>query len=337
MSTTPYELTRCPVCDSLEAVEVADHDAIRSEVELLWAFHERRLREGIPPTYLTDRLAFSQYPPLRVARCGICSHVYRNPWERRDALKSAYASPLPEPSVLRRLLDTQRRTSQAQVRRLTDVTFRPGRGLEVGSYFGGFLEAARDAGWIFEGVDLSAPAVDFVTDRGFRVTRGELADVPADAPFDTIAIWNTFEQLYDVRSALVAARQRLRGGGILVVRIPNGAFYAHWRSRLRGPFRGLALRLLAHNNLLGFPYRQAFTRQSLEHLLRAIDFAVVRVYGDPLAPVADQWTTRYGALEERIVKRVQRLVHRGWRAPWVEVYAVAKGVPGEPPQETGTE
>jgi hypothetical protein len=54
------------VCDSLENIEIADRDALRSEVEVLWAFHERRLRTGVPPEYLTDRVAFSQHLPLRV-------------------------------------------------------------------------------------------------------------------------------------------------------------------------------------------------------------------------------------------------------------------------------
>ena len=323
MSQIPYEPTRCPVCDSLENLEIADRDAIRSEVELLWAFHERRLRKGIPPEYLADRVAFSQHPPLRVARCRICSHVYRNPWERRAALEAAYGRPIPDPGVLQALVETQRETCRAQLRRLTAVTGRTGRGLEVGSYVGGFLEAARDAGWAFEGVDLSAPAVDFVADRGFKVTLGEIAEVPADPPFDAIAIWNTFEQLYDVRAALVAARERLRGGGILAVRIPNGEFYAGWRARLDGPLRGLALRLLAHNNMLSFPYRQGFTRHSLARLLQAGGFEIVRVFGDVLVPVADRWTTGYGKIEERIVKRLQRLFQPGWRAPWLEVYAAA--------------
>lgn len=34
-------------------------------------------------------------------------------------------------------------------------------------------------------------------------------------------------------------------------------------------------------------------------------------------PIADRWTTTYGAVEERVMK--------GWRAPWVEVFAQAKG------------
>ena len=323
MPQIPYELTRCPVCDALDQVEIADREAMRSEVEMLWAFHERRLRKGVPPQYLTDRVAFSHDPPLRLARCLGCSHLYRNPWERREALEAAYETPIPDPAVLQALFDTQRETCRAHVRRLTAVTGRAGRGLEVGSYAGGFLDAAREAGWGFEGVDVSAHVTEFAKRHGFRVTHGEIADVPGEPAFDAVAIWNTFEQLYDARAAAVAARRRLRAGGILVVRIPNGGFYLDWRSRLHGPLPGLAVRLLAHNNLLGFPYRQGFTRASLGRLLEGCGFTIVRVFGDTLVPIADRWTTWYGAIEERAVKQLQRLLQPRWKAPWVEVYASA--------------
>jgi hypothetical protein len=83
----------------------------------------------------------------------------------------------------------------------------------------------------------------------------------------------------------------------------------------------IAIRLLAHNNLLGFPYRQGFTQASIGTLLEQCGFAIVEVVGDTLARVADPWTTTYGAFEERWVKRVERRVQRKWNAPWVEIYA----------------
>lgn len=197
------------------------------------------------------------------------------------------------------------------------------RGLEVGSYVGGFLAAARDEGWAFEGVDVSAGAAAFATRNGFIVTLGEIARVATSAPFDAVAIWNTFEQLYDSRSAVASARRLLRRGGVFVVRIPNGRFYNRWRTRLDGSLAAIAERLLAHNNLLSFPYRQGFTPNSLRRLLRDGGFEVVRVFGDTLAPIADEWTTPFGAAEERAVKRVERLLQHGWHAPWVEAYARA--------------
>lgn len=297
---------------------------MRAEVELLNAFHRRRLRPGVPADYLTDRLAFSLRPPVRLAQCRRCSHVYRNPWERREALVDAYDGRPLEDEVFRELLATQRNAYRAQAHRLTAVAGRPGRGLEVGSYAGGFLAAAQDAGWDFEGVDISEGAVAFASRNGLTLTRGEISNVVTRQPFDAVAIWNTFEQLYDARSAVMDARRLLRDGGILALRIPNGGFYTAWRTRLKGRLSGIAIRLLAHNNLLSFPYRQAFTSDSVTCLLLKCGFEIIHVTGDTLVPIADHWTTYFGTIEERLVKRIQRVVQPGWRAPWVEVYARAQ-------------
>lgn len=318
---------------------------MHSEVERVWEFHERRLHASVPPRYLLDRVAFSQAPPIRLAQCRECTHLFRNPRERAEALESAYGDDAPDDSVLRALFGTQRAAYQQQAARLAQVAGRSGRGLEVGSYVGGFLAAARDAGWSFDGVDVSQSASAFAVRNGFNVTRGTIESVATSTtsmstPYDVVAIWNTFEQLYDSRSAVSAARKLLRPGGYLVVRIPNGDFYLRWRGRLAGTASGtasgmasgpasgmrsgLAERVLVHNNLLSFPYRQGFTEKSLTRLLRGAGFEVQRVYGDTLVPIADRWTTLYGTIEERAVKAMERLAQRGWRAPWVKVYARVK-------------
>lgn len=325
MRRISYELARCPVCGAAEASEIADSGAIRDEIETLWEFHGRRLRPDTPPRFLVDRVAFSQHPPVRIVQCTECTHLYRNPRERAESLARVYGGMdgTPDEGVLRALFETQLAAYRAQVRRLAGVVPTPGRLLEVGSYVGGFLAAARDAGWQASGVDLSADAVAFSARQGASALVGTIGDVAPGAAFDVIAIWNTFEQLYDARAAVLAARERLRARGILALRVPSGAFYARWRPHLHGPLRALATRFLAHNNLLGFPYRQGFTRESLARMLRDAGFHVVRVFGDTLVPIADRWTTMPGALDERITKRFQRAAQRGWRAPWVETYARA--------------
>jgi SAM-dependent methyltransferase len=294
---------------------------MRREVELLWEFHERRLKRGIPPARLTDRLAFSQYPPLRLVECPVCGHIYRNPWERKEALESAYAGPLPDSASLDSLFHAQRKTSRRQVRRLTAALGRAGRGLEVGSYVGGFLAAAGDEGWSFAGLDLSEEICDYARKKGLSCTAGAIESYDAGGTFDAIAIWNTFEQLYDARAALVTAGRLLQTGGILALRFPNGAFYRAWRRRLQGPWKGVAIRVLAHNNLLGFPYRQGFTRRSITALLERSGFGIIRIQGDTLGRVADRWTTRFGAFEERWIKRLERRLHSPWTSPWIEIFA----------------
>lgn len=148
---TQYELSKCPICGSAEATEIADRSAIQQEVERVWAFHARRFRHPVPPDFLTDRVVFSQDPPLRLMRCVDCTHLYRSPREKTEAVQRVYS------------------------------------------------ETAR--------------------------------------------------------------------------------------------------------------------------LLDGAGFTIRRIHGDTLFPIADRWTKSRGAMDELLTKRVQRIFQRGWRSPWVEVYA----------------
>lgn len=326
MSSPAYELSPCPACGAADDEEVAGPEAVRAEVEALWAFHTRRLRPETPPEHLVDRVAFSQHPPLRVARCRRCGLVFRNPRERAFTLRDAYAGERPDDAVLARLLDAQRSAYAAQAGRLAEAAGAHGRVLEVGSYVGGFLAAAAEAGWRAEGLDVNPAANAFARRQGFTVHDGDLeafAKAAGGATVDAVAIWNCFDQLPEPRAAAHAAAALLRPGGVLAVRVPNGAFYAAVRTRLDGPGASLARGLLAHNNLLTFPYRHGFTPDSLAGLLAREGLHVARTYGDTLVPIADEWTQDWAAWEERALKgALRRLVaDEAERAPWLEVYA----------------
>jgi len=321
-----YQLAPCVVCGHSDADVVADEESMRHEVQALWAYHEKRLKPGTPPERLMDRVAFSEHPPFRLVQCRECGLVYRNPIERTVELEQIYAREPADPAVLGALHETQRAAYRDQARVLHDVLGRRGSGLEVGSYFGGFLAAARDEGMHFEGVDVNAEANEFTRSHRFVAHDGTLASVPIDRAFDAIAIWNTFDQLADPRGTVNEAWKRLRPGGILAIRVPNGAYYA---ARRRKVFAGdartrvAALGALAQNNLLTFPYRYGFTPRSLSRLVSDGGFTVRRIRGDVLVPIGDEWTRRWARFEERLIKGVMRVVARRTvgRAPWFELYA----------------
>jgi 2-polyprenyl-3-methyl-5-hydroxy-6-metoxy-1,4-benzoquinol methylase len=255
--------------------------------------------------------------------------VYRNPVERPSELTGIYAEDRPDDAVLRALHDTQRPAYDAQATRLTEIFGRRGSGIEVGSYVGGFLAAARDAGWRFAGVDVNAETNAFTRSLGFQVHDGTIETLGAERRVDVVAIWNCLDQLADPASAVRAARSHLNCGGMLAVRVPNGACYAALRPMLRSPLAAIAREWLAQNNLLGFPYRFGFTPAAVTRLVERNGMQVEHVFGDVLVPIADRWTKRWAALEERLVKRV---IGAGARistgdkplAPWFELYARVK-------------
>jgi SAM-dependent methyltransferase len=324
--TVAYELARCAVCGSANARELASSENVRAEVEALWEFHSARLRPRTPPEQLMDRVAFSQHAPLRVVRCRECGLVYRNPVERATELTEAYTDSSPTTERMQALHDTQRASYAAQARRLAETFGRRGSGIEVGSYVGAFLAAAREHGWQFAGVDVNACANAFTRSRGFRVHDGTLESLDDERQVDVVAIWNCLDQLPDPMATLRAARDRLAPNGMLALRVPNGACYAALRPLLATSLAPLACEWLAQNNLLGFPYRFGFTPSSLALALGRLGFTVERVVGDVLVPTSDEWTRPWARVEERVVKRAGTLVARAHvrdrvLAPWIEVYA----------------
>jgi SAM-dependent methyltransferase len=311
------------VCGHAQATVVSTADDLKAEVELLWAYHGRRLRATVPPPHLVDRVAFSQPTALAVVQCDGCGLVYRNPVERATTLTEIYARADLDDDALRALHESQLPAYRSQVRRLIEVLGRRGSVLEIGSYAGGFLAAASEMGLAASGVDVNATANAFTRRLGFTVHDGEIADV-SDGELDAIAIWNTFDQLADTRAVLREVRSRLRPGGILAVRVPNGGVYAQFAPRARGTgaTAALARALLAQNNLLSFPYRTGFTPSALSRLVAECGFATRTIVGDVLVPIADRWTRPWARIEERLFKRATRIVARSPdRAPWFELYA----------------
>lgn len=325
MSAT-YELSPCPACGASRHGALAGRDEVEREVHELWEFHLRRLRPGVPPERLLDRVVFSQDPPLQVVECRECGLVYRNPRERVEALVEEYAGEETDPEVLEGLFHTQLPACRAQADRLGRRVRGVSAGLEVGSYLGSFLAAARERGWRFAGLDVNAGAVRSARDRGLAASVGSLEEAGerGGPRHDVVAIWNTFEQLPDPRRALRAAHRLLLPGGLLVLRVPNGAFYARLRPLLDGWMGAVARGLLAHNNLLGFPYRHGFSPASLGSLLSRTGFEVLDVEGDVLVPIADEWTRRWAGREERLVKRLLGASSAAEAPPpWFEIYARA--------------
>jgi 2-polyprenyl-3-methyl-5-hydroxy-6-metoxy-1,4-benzoquinol methylase len=324
--TVAYELARCAVCGSADSDELTSTEEAKAELEMLWEYHSKRLKDGVPTEQLMDRVAFSQHAPLRLVRCRECGLVYRNPMERARELAKVYEDESPDADRLRALHATQRPAYDTQAARLIELFGRRGSGIEVGSYVGAFLAAARDAGWQFTGVDVNADANRFARSLGFQVHDGTLESIDAERHADVVAIWNCLDQLPDPASTVRAAREHLSAGGMLAIRVPNGACYAAFRPLLSTAAAPIAREWLAQNNLLAFPYRYGFTPSSATRLLERANLRVEHVIGDVLVPIADRWTRRWAALEERLVKRVMAAGARVSRgdlplAPWFEMYA----------------
>jgi 2-polyprenyl-3-methyl-5-hydroxy-6-metoxy-1,4-benzoquinol methylase len=312
---TGYELGTCPVCETKDFRQIADADAVKRQVEELWEFHTRRMKPGAPLKAWFDRTVFSQEPPIHIVECVDCGTVLRNPRETAEQVVDVYKQEETPATAFETLFIEQVDFFQSRVETIEHMLGRKGAVLEIGSYVGAFLHCATRNGWYAEGIDVNEIASEFARRKGCQVTTVEMTDYQSGREFDVIAIWNCLDQLPDPRATLTLACQHLKADGMLVMRVPNGAFYA-MTQRLRLPSA-----MSAYNNMLGFPYRHGFTTTALHELVRAVGMRVMHLRGDTLAPLSAQWTQSWASVEQRAVRSITRLMLPRARMPWLEVYA----------------
>lgn len=89
--------------------------------------------------------------------------------------------------------------------------------LEVGSYYGGFLDESRKAGIPIVGIEPCNDAVSFCRNNGHTVYNGifESWTNPDNLSFDVIALWDVFEHIGDPNKFLARAYELLKPGGVL--------------------------------------------------------------------------------------------------------------------------
>jgi glycosyltransferase involved in cell wall biosynthesis/2-polyprenyl-3-methyl-5-hydroxy-6-metoxy-1,4-benzoquinol methylase len=188
---------------------------------------------------LPARLVF-RTPTRRYLQCPDCRLVFLSPRPAagtitkfyRDEYDQAYGRAESGPDRLP--------VFRSVYRHLKRHRMPPGRLLDVGCGDGHFLELCREAGWTCFGLELSREAVE----RGLRhgitmlpddwLAQGMAADEEPDKDrFDVIALINVLETVPDP----VAILQRLRGalapGGLIVIRVGNGAFHLFLRRPVR--------------------------------------------------------------------------------------------------------
>jgi SAM-dependent methyltransferase len=250
---------RCPQCDEVPSVIFRTREEIARELALRVAFFEREQRD------LTDMLLGT---PADILRCGACGILVRDDAPADDAFRDDHY----ERAVLESL-----HAIHADAFREKEVDYRPllrgaARVVEVGSYAGGFLAAARSWGWNAIGVDIGRDTSRFARSLGFDVRALPLEKCGfARASFDAVFIWNCFEQLAAPRVALAEAHRILRRSGVLVLRVPDAGFYAQC----------LSVAALAYNGLLGWPHRFGFDAVALCRLAAEHGFVPQRVLRAP--------------------------------------------------------
>lgn len=332
------ERSDCLACGGSDGRTLLAATDVSAEQRWLERFHALRRRAPSPDgdgNEAKDRTSFTQSHSCSVVACTTCSTVLRVPRPSSDDVAETYAEDRYGRETLDALAKNQDAFFAAKLGALAPrlSSLGPGaRVLEIGSFVGGFLRAARERGWRALGVDVGAETSRYVRERGFDVRRGDVLDLDLEPGFAAAFVWSTFDQLGAPSAVLDRVRDLLVPGGLLVLRVPNGRFEtACLALRERARRTGRLHRILcaqAYDNFLSFPYLTGYTPESLCGLLEAHGFTCVDVRGDTILRLADARTLPFAVREEDRVKRaVRRACGRAARAsgllfdPWLDVVA----------------
>lgn len=149
----------------------------------------------------------------------------------------------------------------------------PGSGtarlLDVGCGNGMGLEAAANVGFEAYGIDLSSAAVELCRRRGLAAEVRDVRDFQLGDEWDVATMWDVLEHIGEPEPFLESVHDRLRPGGILLIKVP-AVSAREARAMLRWAPRvgAMALQVPEHVNY--------YTRHSLSRLLNRTGFSVER-------------------------------------------------------------
>ncbi len=318
--TDLLEYQGCPGCGSPNFSVLASTEELDAESRYRDALFRRLLPADAPQH---DWTIFTNAYPARLVVCGLCGLVSRDPRFAPAAALDAYA----REDYGRAWMDTAFREYLAAFRALMPSLIasigRAARVLEVGSYVGGFLAAAREQGWQAQGIDVGRCVSEYAREHGADVFTGTLSEAGLpDGAFDAVFVWVCFDQLPDARAELREIRRILKQGGWLFTQVPNGDF-VKWAQPLArvSPAREHARKLLAYTGLAGFPFQTGYTPAALDRMLRTSGFADITLRNRANlsgTPLEEQRT--YVERVHRLCELLYHLSLRQWvKGPWLRV------------------
>lgn len=202
-----------------------------------------------------------------IGRCGTCGHMQLLDMPTDVILGEVYGEAADLEYVDEEV--GQRATASAVLDRL-ERRVQPGRLLDLGCWVGFLLSEASARGWQTTGVEPSAWASGYASEKlGLDVRHDDLMTAPLpEHAFDAIVLGDVIEHLPDPSAGLQRIEQLLAPGGALVLMLPDAG------SRLA--------RLLGRRWWSVLPtHVQYFTRASLTRLLNRHGWRVVEVATAP--------------------------------------------------------
>lgn len=180
---------------------------------------------------------------LPLWRCRQCNHAWLSTGDEHGLIEEEY-----EQGYVGHRIDPYfetrcRETIQQEVSPLVPP---PASLLDVGCGNGGFLLAAKNAGYEALGIDISQGAIDIVRRRGGEAICVDFLTHDFGRTFDVISMWDVVEHLQDPYLFFQRARELLNPGGILIVKTPGVGGQALSLTKVRPQWAGGLLQAPHH-------------------------------------------------------------------------------------------
>ena len=176
----------------------------------------------------------------------------------------------------------------------------PGRLLDIGCGDGTFGKNLAAAGWTVVGLDpaLQTKATHRFTSGSLTLRNESIVDMPSDALFDVITLWDVVEHIEKPDQLIADAAARLAPGGILVVE--TGNYQSAGRLQSKSKWWNFQL-----------DHRWYFAPPQLSALLKNVGLSQIVVADRVLRP---SWKGKADALFPRPAGLIKSIIRRPWRA-----------------------
>ncbi|MDQ1522176.1 MAG: hypothetical protein QOE47_100 [Pyrinomonadaceae bacterium] len=241
-----------------------------------------------------------------LVRCGVCTHIYPNPMPYpARGLDELYAD-TPDDYFQGHDVEAKKANALENIRSIERQLGRRGRYLDVGCGLGENLWAARESGWEYEGVDVSAAYLKWAAEHlGVRGRQGTLeeANYP-DNHFDAVTMSAILEHLYDPYATLKEVFRVLKPGGLFWFDAPNedGLYMRMGNLYMKAQGRDWVVTLAPTFS----PYHvQGFNPRSLRRLIARVGFEIesFKMHGTVWRPTGEQ------TMRKRVEYRGAQLVN----------------------------